>query len=144
MLFGISPLLSPDLLYVLSSMGHGDEIVIADANFPGNSMNEQVIRADGLRIVPLLEAIMPLFPLDKTSKNPVIMMAPSGGDTADPLVERSYFDVISKIWPGTPAIEKEERFAFYERSKKSFAVLMTGETKTYANIILKKGVISAN
>lgn len=139
MLIGISPLLSPDLLATLYRMGHGDEIVLADAHFPGDRVNRLVIRADGLRIAPLLDAILPLFALDK-AEPPLTMMQPSPGDHFDPGVEQLYWQTIRRHWPETQPVVKIDRFAFYERAQKAFAVLMTGETATYANIILKKGV----
>ena len=140
MLIGISPLLSPELLSVLYRMGHGDEIVLADAHFPGESCNSRVIRADGLKIADLLDAILPLFALDAYVDSPVFMMASVPGDTLDPTVEASYRKMIDKHWPDTPPIERVERFAFYEQAKRAFAVVMTGETAKYGNVILKKGV----
>jgi L-fucose mutarotase len=141
MLIGIAPVISPELLDALFRMGHGDEIVLADAFFPGDSMNSRVIRADGLRIPALLDGILGLMNLDSYVPHPVVMMAPVAGDALDESVEKSYRAVIDRRWPGTPATERVERFAFYERAKKAFAVLMTGETVKYGNIILKKGVI---
>ena len=141
MLIGIDPVISPELLDVLFRMGHGDEIVLADAFFPGDSMNSLVIRADGIRVPALLDGILALMNLDSYVPHPVAMMAPAPGDDLDENVEKSFRAVIDRRWPGTPAIEKVERFAFYERTKKAFAVLMTGETVKYGNIILKKGVI---
>ena len=140
MLVGVSPLVGPDLLATLCRMGHGDEIVLADAHFPGESLNERTLRADGLRIPDLLDAVLPLFALDKYVSSPVIMMAPVEGDTLDPAVEASYRKAIDRRWPGTPPTERIERFAFYERARRAFAVVMTGETAKYGNIILKKGV----
>lgn len=140
MLKGISPLLSPELLAVLYRMGHGDEIVLADAHFPGDSINSRVLRADGQRIAPLLNAILPLFELDSYVSHPVIMMAPVQGDRLDEALLKSYRTAIEVHAPSTPATEFIERFAFYERTKSAFAVLMTGETAQYGNIILKKGV----
>jgi L-fucose mutarotase len=141
MLIGINPVISPELLDVLFRMGHGDEIVLADAFFPGDSMNVRVIRADGIRIPELLDGILRLINLDSYVPRPVAMMAPVPGDTLDEKVEQSFRAVIDRYWPETPVIERVERFAFYERAKKAFAVLMTGETVKYGNIILKKGVI---
>jgi len=141
MLIGIDPVISPELLDVLYRMGHGDEIVLADAFFPGNSMNSRVIRADGIRVPALLDGILALMNLDAYVPHPVAMMAPVPGDSLDESVEKSFRAVIDRRWPGTPAIERVERFAFYERAKKAFAVLMTGETVKYGCIILKKGVI---
>jgi len=141
MLIGINPVISPELLDALFRMGHGDEIVLADAFFPGDSVNSRVIRADGIGIPALLDGILALINLDSYVPHPVVMMAPVPGDNLDESVEKSYRAVIDRRWPETPAIERVERFAFYERAKKAFAVLMTGETVKYGNIILKKGVI---
>ena len=141
MLIGIAPCISADLLSVLYRMGHGDEIVLADAFFPGDSFNDRVVRADGIRIPALLDAILDLMNLDSYVDAPVFMMAPVPGDNLDASVETAYRVPIDRRWPGTPAIERIERFAFYERAKKAFAVVMTGETVKYGNIILKKGVI---
>jgi L-fucose mutarotase len=140
MLKGISPLLSPDLLAVLCRMGHGDEIVLADAHFPGESVGARVLRADGLPIAGLLDGILPLFELDSYDRAPVLMMAPVRGDRLDPEVEHSYRQVLDRHAPGTPRIAKLERFAFYARARQAFAVVMTGDTRKYGNVILKKGV----
>ena len=140
MLVGISPLLSPKLLETLCRMGHGDEIVLADAHFPGESVNNRVVRADGLGLADLLDAILPLFALDSYVESPVFMMDAVPGDELDPAVEASYRTAIDRHWPKTPPIARVERFAFYEQAKKAFAVVMTGETAKYGNIVLKKGV----
>jgi L-fucose mutarotase len=140
MLKGISPLISPDLLATLARMGHGDEIVLADAHFPGESFNSNVLRADGLAIHDLLAAILPLFELDSYVSHPLIMMGAVEGDTLDPSVEQRYMEAVRKSNPEAAAIDRTERFAFYERTKNAFAVVMTGETAKYGNIILKKGV----
>ncbi|MBE0678622.1 MAG: L-fucose mutarotase [Bacteroidales bacterium] len=140
MLKGISPLISPQLLEVMARMGHGDELVLADAHFPGESIGKRVVRADGLRIAGLLEAIMPLFELDSYVPHPVIMMEPVAGDQADPQVEASYRKSIMVTNPGLPPIKKLDRYTFYDRAKNAFAVVMTGETAKYGNVILIKGV----
>jgi len=140
MLKGISPFLSPELLSTLCRMGHGDEIIIADAHFPGESCNERIIRADGIRIANLLDAILPLLELDSYVDSPLVMMKAEPGDTLDPEVEKTYRAVIDSRAPDTSAISRIGRFDFYERAKKAFAVVMTGETAKYGNIILKKGV----
>ncbi len=140
MLKGISPLISPELLAVLARMGHGDEIVLADAHFPGESFNKNVLRADGLRIPDLLEAILPLFELDAYVPDPLVMMAAVEGDVLDPAVEKSYIDAIQQSNPSVQGVARIDRFAFYDRTKSAFAVLMTGETAKYGNILLKKGV----
>ena len=140
MLKGISPLISPQLLEVMARMGHGDELVLADAHFPGESIGRRVIRADGLLIADLLEAIMPLLELDSYVPHPVMMMEPVQGDQADPSVEALYLEKIRRSAPEVPPVKKIDRFAFYERAAKAFAVVMTGETAKYGNIILIKGV----
>ena len=143
MLIGIDPVIGPELLDALFRMGHGDEIVLADSFFPGDTFNPRVIRADGIRVPALLKGILALINLDSYVPNPVIMMAPASGDSLDPATEKSFKEVIDTCWPGTPPVERMERFAFYERCKKAYAVVMTGETVKYGNIILKKGVIPA-
>ena len=135
MLKGISPVISPVLLKTLAEMGHGDEIVIADAHFPGRSCNSEVIRADGISAAALLEGIAALFDLD-TYETPVIMMAPVPGDTLDPEVETRYRKALGGY---AGPIERLERSAFYARAKSAFAVVQSGETAQYGNIILKKG-----
>ena len=140
MLKGISPLLSPELLQVLYRMGHGDEIILADAHFPGESFNNRVIRADGLGIAELLDAILPLFELDSYVEHPLVMMAAVEGDTLDPEVEKSYRKSIDRHVPDANSIKRIDRFEFYDRTKSAFAVVMTGETAKYGNILLKKGV----
>lgn len=140
MLKGISPLISPELLSTLSRMGHGDELVLADANFPGETYNTFVIRADGLRIPDLLEAILPLFELDSYDDHPLIMMAAVESDGLNPEVEKSYLKSIHKTNPDVAPILRIDRFDFYGRTEEAFAVVMTGETAKYGNIILKKGV----
>ena len=142
MLKNISPLISPELLAVLARMGHGDEIILADAHFPGESFNGRVLRADGLRIPALLEAILPLFELDSYAP-PLVMMAAVAGDELDPAVEDSYMAAINKTNTGV-SVERIGRYEFYDRAKTAFAVLMTGETAKYGNILLKKGVTPIN
>ncbi|MGQ1948171.1 L-fucose mutarotase [Geofilum sp. OHC36d9] len=140
MLKGISPIISPKLLEVLARMGHGDEIILADAHFPGESFNNNVLRADGLRIPDLLEAILPLFELDSYVPAPIAMMAPVKGDILDPSVEEAYLKAIHKTNPDIAPIERIGRFDFYDRTRRAFAVVITGETVKYGNILLKKGV----
>lgn len=143
MLKTISPLLSPDLLAVLCRMGHGDEIVLADAHFPGETCNPRVLRADGLGVAALLDAILPLFELDNYVADPLVMMAAVEGDVLDPAVEAACLVPVRRHAPAAPPIVRIERYAFYERAKRAFAVVMTGETAKYGNIILKKGVTPA-
>lgn len=140
MLKGISPLISPKLLETLARMGHGDEIVLADAHFPGESLNDHVVRADGLKIAELLSAILPLFELDTYVDHPLLMMSAVEGDELDPAVESAYLENIYKTNPDVASIQRIDRFDFYDRARSAFAVVMTGETAKYGNIILKKGV----
>lgn len=140
MLVGISPLISPALLETLHRMGHGDEIVFADAHFPAESLGPRCIRADGLCIADLLDAVLPLLALDDYVDAPVTMMAAVSGDSADPALGSSYQKLISKHWPETPPITRIERFDFYARAGKAFSIVASGDTAKYANIILKKGL----
>lgn len=142
MLRGIDPIVSPELLDVLFRMGHGDEIVLADAFFPGDTFGKRVVRADGIGIARLLEGILPLITLDSYVDSPLIMMAPVEGDLLDKSVETSYRKSVDHIWPDTAAVKRMDRFPFYDRAKEAYAVVMTGETSKYGNIILKKGVIN--
>ena len=135
LLKGISPAISPELLKVLAEMGHGDEIVFSDAHFPAHTMNARVIRADGLGCDELLKGIAPLIELDSYA-TPVVMMEAVKGDTLDPEVEKKYRAALG--YKGE--IERMERYAFYERAKKAYAVFLTGETAKYGNVIIKKGV----
>jgi L-fucose mutarotase len=139
MLKGISPFISPDLLKILAEMGHGDEIILADAHFPGHSVGGRVLRADGLSVTSLLDGILPLFDLD-TYAEPLVMMAAVPGDALDPAVEEQYLEVVRRHAPGASPPARVDRFAFYERARSAFAVVMTGETRKYGNLLLKKGV----
>ena len=121
-------------------MGHGDEIVIGDANFPSHTVSQNVVRADGLSGTELLEAILQLFPLDTYSNNQVFLMEVMPGDDYKPEIWDEYKAILQRS--GEPhQIGYIERFAFYERAKQSFAVIASGEEALYANIILKKGVV---
>jgi len=140
MLKGISPVLSPELLATLYEMGHGDEIVLADAHFPGDTFSDNVIRADGVGIPDLLDAILRLYELDDYVDHPLVMMKAEPGDTLDPTVEESYLVPINKHCPNAPTIHRIGRFDFYDRTESAFAVVLTGELAKYGNILLKKGV----
>ncbi len=140
MLKGINPIVSPELLKILAEMGHGDEIVLSDAHFPGHTFcPKNVLRGDGLQIPDLLNGIIPLFELDSYA-DPLIMMAAVEGDKLDPKVEKSYMAAIRKHVPDAPAPVRIGRFDFYDRAEKAFACVVTGTTAKYGNIILKKGV----
>jgi len=140
MLKGIDPVVSPELLKILAEMGHGDEIVFSDAHFPAHTIGVPVVRADGLRNAALLAGVLPLLELDSYVQDPVVMMAPVPGDSLDEELMASYRAVLKRFAPKAPAITHVERFAFYERAKKAYAVVVSGETAKYGNIILKKGV----
>ncbi len=146
MLKGIPKIISPELLKILSEMGHGDTICIGDGNFPAESMgkNATVIRADGHSIPELLDAILSLFPLDPFVEQPVSFMSTEGSPTPiTPVIWNEYIDIISKYDErGASAIQYLERFNYYDESKKCYAIIATGEAAAYANIILKKGCIS--
>ncbi|XP_045191077.1 fucose mutarotase-like isoform X1 [Mercenaria mercenaria] len=143
---GIPKIISPDLLYVLASMGHGDELILADAHFPTSSIcrfGPKEIRADGIPIPKLLEAVLTLMPLDTYVSHPVCLMDKVPEDKAKGLqtpIWTEYQVIIDNKENTQINIEKLERFKFYERAKRAFAVVHTGETAQYGNIILKKGV----
>lgn len=141
MLKGIPEIISPDLLKCLMEMGHGDEIVIADGNFPAASMASRLYRADGHGVPELLEAILQLFPLDPYVQNPAALMQVVPGDDTKPTIWAEYKKIITASGEKFSDFEFVERFAFYERAKQAYGVLATGESALYANIILKKGVI---
>ena len=138
MLKGVPSIISPELLKIMMEMGHGDEIVIADGNFPGASHAQRLVRADGHGVCELMEAMLRLFPLDTYAK-PVFIMEKVPGDTVETPIWDEFRTIIK---PYTKEeLEQIERYAFYERAKKAYAVVMTGETALYANVILKKGVV---
>lgn len=140
MLKGIPAIISPELLKVLSEMGHGDEIVLADAHFPAMTLGPKVIRADGLGTVPLLNAILRLIPLDQYDPDHFGLMEVCPGDPVVPVIWDDYKAELAVAEPDTvPTMI--ERFAFYERARKAYCIVATGEHAQYANIILKKGVV---
>ena len=141
MLKNIPKILSPELVKILMEMGHGDEIVIADGNFPSETIGQRVVRCDGHGVPELLDAIMKLFPLDTYTEKPVMLMEVVPGDPVVPTIWDEYKEIINKYEPENCKIEMIERFAFYERAKTAYAVVATGEEAIYANIILKKGVV---
>ncbi|MBI9016376.1 MAG: fucose isomerase [Phycisphaerae bacterium] len=143
MLKGIPPIISPELLKIIMEMGHGDEIVIADGNFPSASIANKLIRMDGHGVQPILEAILQLLPLDPYVENPVALMQKVPGDTiATPIWETYRASIKSSSESDKfTNFEYVERFEFYERAKKAYAVIATSEPALYANIILKKGCV---
>ena len=139
MLKGIHPAISPELLKILAEMGHGEELILSDAHFPAQAFNSTVIRADGLSVTTLLDALLPLFELDSYA-DPLVMMQAVEGDQLDPNVEEAYRKVIEKHVPHAPDTVRIDRFAFYDRAKEATAVVVTGELAKYGNIIIKKVV----
>jgi L-fucose mutarotase len=144
MLKGISPLLSPELLKTIAEMGHGDEIVLADANFPAASHAQRLVRADGHGVAPLLEGILALFPLDTFVESPAYVMQPVDESAGEPPVWFDYRQVIEAAEGRAIPLQPIERFAFYDRAREAYAIVATGETALYGNLIVKKGVISGN
>lgn len=146
MLKGIPNIISPDLLKALCEMGHGDELVIADGNFPVHSVGRDaaVIRADGHGVPEILDAVLQLIPLDTYTEKPVgLMEVVRGDDCPIPKIWDEYRQILEKREPCHHSVEYIERFAFYERAKKAYLIIATGESAAYANVLLKKGVIKA-
>ncbi len=142
MLRDIDPILSPDLLHILRAMGHGDELVIADANFPATSTGQRVTRLDGLEATRVLEAVLSVMPLDNFVSDPALTMQMVDDPNATPAVVAMFQDIINDTADHPAPIQSLERFAFYERAKDAFAVVQTGEQRLYGNIIVKKGVVA--
>jgi len=140
MLKGIPSILSPELLKILMEMGHGDEIVLADGNFPAASTAQRLIRLDGHDIPPVLDAVLKFFPLDTYVEQPVALMGVVPGDSYVPVIQDTYREIINKH-DNSSGIQEMERYAFYDRAGKAYAIVATGESARYANIILKKGVV---
>ena len=142
MLKGVSKIVSPELLKILAEMGHGDEIVIADANFPSVTNGQRVVRADGIGGAEMLEAVLSLIPLDVYSDPNMMFMELSACDVGkvNPVIWKDY-ERIAKEKDDNVRIGQIERYEFYDRAKNAFAVIATGESAIYANIIIKKGVI---
>lgn len=144
MLKGIHPALSPELLFHLASMGHGDEIVIADANFPASSTGQRVVFATGSNATTMLDAILSLVPLDQYQDRPAAVMAVVGDPTTRPEIYGGFARILDSASENPVDLEKVERFDFYERARKAYCIVATGEGRLYGNIILAKGVIAPN
>jgi L-fucose mutarotase len=142
MLRNIPPLLSPDLLHALAAMGHGDDIVIADANFPGQSKGQRVVRADGLTASDMLRAVLQVMPLDTFVDDPAITMQVVGKPDEIPPAVADFQTIIDQTADAPARITGVERFSFYDRAEQAFVIVQTGEARLYGNIILKKGVIA--
>jgi L-fucose mutarotase len=140
MLKTIPSILSPELLKILMEMGHGDELVISDGNYPSASMNERVVRLDGHQAADVLKAVLTLFPLDTYAENAFLMEKVSGDTVQTPIWDQ-FAEVAAAMDPAFKGFGKLERYAFYERSRNAYAIIATGETALYANVILKKGVV---
>ena len=140
MLKGIPSILSPDLLKMLMEMGHGNELVIGDGNFPAAACAQRLVRLDGHGVPEILAAVLQLFPLDQFEQDRVFLMETADGE--DAFIWGRYEEIIRREEPDFPGFAHIERFSFYERAKQAYAVIATGEQALYANIILKKGVIS--
>ncbi len=141
MLKGISSKLSPDLLKVIAEMGHGDELVIGDCNFPAASMGKRCVRADGLNGTDVLDAVLSLFPLDAFVGAPVTLMQVVPGTVdGEPPIWNEFAAIVERYEPGTK-IEWIDRFDFYERAKNAYATVATAEHALYACVIIKKGVL---
>ena len=138
MLKGIPNNIPPELLKIMAEMGHGDELVLGDGNFPGESNAKRCVRCDGQGVAELLRSILKLFPLDTFQKPVYIMEKVKGDDIPTPIWDE-YVEIIKPYT--SEKLEKLERFEFYERTKQAYAVVMTSESARYANIILKKGII---
>jgi L-fucose mutarotase len=137
MLKGVPSIISPDLLAILAQMGHGDELVISDAHFPAYSVNPKVVRVDAASSPEMMKAITKLIELDQYVEKPVMMMAPVPGDSLDPELMAECREILGE---NAERIDFIERFAFYDRAKTAYAVVVTGESRIYGNIIVKKGV----
>ncbi len=141
MLLNINPILSPDILHALRAMGHGDDIALVDANYPGTSAKPPCIRADGSDASAVLHAVLTVMPLDTFVPDPAICMQQvDNPDEVPPAVE-DFQKIINDTADAPRDIQSIERFAFYERANNAFAVIQTGERRLYGNIILKKGVV---
>ena len=144
MLKHIPNILSPDLLKILMEMGHGDEIIIADGNFPAGSIAQRLIRLDGHNVPEVLEAVLKFLPLDTYVEKPAGLMSVIQGDNIKPDIWERYRKIIKDSKEPFTDFEFMDRYKFYERAKKAYAVVATSELALYANIILKKGVVVCN
>jgi len=141
MLKGIPARISPELMYTLMKMGHGDELVLADGNFPADSIARRIVRADGLSVPDVLEAILQFFPLDAYVDAAAFVMQPVPGDPPKPPIWKKFKQLLDASEGKSVQLELVERFAFYEQARRAYAVVATSETALYANLILKKGVV---
>lgn len=144
MLIGLNPLLSPDLLHALRSMGHGDDIVLADANYPAASSTSRVIRLDGITAADALEAVLSIMPLDAFVDDSAISMENAAEPSVLPNVVQEFQRIINVKADAPQEIVQVERFDFYRRARDAYAIIQTGETRHFGNLILKKGVLPSS
>lgn len=142
MLKGIPPVVSPELMDVLMKMGHGDEIVLADGNFPADANAQRIVRCDGHDLLRVLEAVLQFLPIDTFVDEQAIVMHPVDADAPEPPIWAEFRRLIDSAEGRSVPLTEIERFAFYERTRQAYAVIATSETALYANLILKKGVIT--
>jgi L-fucose mutarotase len=140
MLRGIHPLLGPDLLHALRSLGHGDEVVIADANFPSHSLGPRVVRLDGVDAAAAADAILTHLPLDTFVDAAAFRMEVVGDPGAVPPICQTFAELVQRL-AGPFEVKALERFAFYERARQAAFIVATGERRLYGNLILKTGVL---
>jgi L-fucose mutarotase len=141
MLKGLDPLLSPDLLFVLAAMGHGDELAIVDANFPALNNARRLVRLDGASAPRALQAVLSVVPLDDFVDAPMAVIEVVGDPSAIPEPVKEFQLVADSVEGRDVARKAIDRFAFYDRAKTAFAILATGETRLYGCVLIKKGVI---
>lgn len=141
MLKGLDPLLGPDLLAILRAMGHGDELALVDANFPAASSAQRLVRLDGIAAPRVLAAVLSVFPLDDFVDSPATRMEVVGDAAAIPEICREFAALVDEAAGRVAAFAAVERFAFYQRARDAFAIIATGETRLYGNLLLRKGVI---
>lgn len=142
MLKGIPKILSPELLKIIMEMGHTDEIVISDGNFPAGTYSQRLIRLDGHNVPEILEAILKFMPLDTYVEKPAVLMEVVKGDPVVPKIWDKYREIVKSNYEKFTDFEYMDKWKFYERSKKAYAVVVTGESAIYANVLLRKGVVT--
>jgi L-fucose mutarotase len=138
----VSPAISPELMAVMMQMGHGDELILADANFPADSHAQRIVRADGIDLETLLPAILKFFPIDTFVAEQALVMQPVGSNVAEPEIWAMFRKELKAAERRDVPLTPVERFAFYDRAREAYAIVSTGSRAFYSNIILKKGVVS--
>jgi len=142
MLKGIPPVISPEVMHLMMKMGHGDEVVIADGNFPADAKAQQIARADGLGVLEILEAVLKFLPIDKFVDDPVTVMKPVNAKDPEPPIWKDFRRLLELSEGRRIELTPIERFEFYEKTEAAFGIIATSESALYANIILKKGVVA--